>query len=154
MKTLPSHPRAFSMIEVTMALGIAVFGIITIFALLPTGLNLTRESSAQCLAVNILTGLASDIRNSDGAASTKVFKIPLGSVGSGVIYFDESGLSLDAIPSAAAIYKAEWSVQPLDAANAIPPYVHAQVGWPAQAKNPIGFEEVLVILRNSPASAP
>src|SRR5690606_18146012 len=77
MKIHPSHSHGFSLIEVTMALGIAVFAIITLFALLPTGLNLSRESSAEGLAVNILSGLASDIRNSDGAATTVVYGIPL-----------------------------------------------------------------------------
>lgn len=154
MKTHLSYSRAFSLIEVTMALGIAVFGIITLFALLPTGLNMTRESSAQSLAVNLLTGLASNIRNSDGTASTTNPSIPLGSPGSGVIYFDESGLSLGNTLSDAAIYKAEWSVHSLDEAHAIPPSVHLRIGWPVHAEHLIGFEDTLVILRHNPASNP
>ena len=42
MKMRSSRASAFSLIEVTMAIGIASFGLLTVFGLLPAGLNTTQ----------------------------------------------------------------------------------------------------------------
>ena len=39
--------NGFSLVEVTIALGIVAFGLMALFALLPIGLNLVRESSEE-----------------------------------------------------------------------------------------------------------
>ena len=54
--------RAFSLVEVTLALGIASFCLIAVFGLLPTGLNSIKASLAQTAATNLLTAIDADLR--------------------------------------------------------------------------------------------
>ena len=57
------HPaRAFSLVEATIALGIAVFCLVVIFGLLSVGVNMSSVSIEQTTATNLLAGIASDIR--------------------------------------------------------------------------------------------
>ena len=60
------HPstRGFSLIEVTIALGIATFCLVALFALLPIGLNTNRDTIEQTVATSIAANIASDIRAS------------------------------------------------------------------------------------------
>jgi hypothetical protein len=53
---------AFSLVEVVIALGIVTFGIVSIFALLPVGLQLVRESTDESVALGILTMVGSDVQ--------------------------------------------------------------------------------------------
>ena len=58
----PRHAvRAFSLVEVTIALGITVFCLLTVIGLLAVGVNSTHVSSVQTSAANILTAVASDL---------------------------------------------------------------------------------------------
>jgi type II secretory pathway pseudopilin PulG len=56
------HPtHAFSLIEVTIALGIAAFCLITVFALLPIGINTNQNAFEQTAAAGIASAIAADI---------------------------------------------------------------------------------------------
>jgi type II secretory pathway pseudopilin PulG len=56
------HPRpGFSLIEVTIALGIAAFCLITVFALLPIGINTNNNAFEQTTAAGIATAIAADL---------------------------------------------------------------------------------------------
>jgi len=61
MKTLRKSPPAFSLIEVTIALGIAAFCLITVFALLPIGINTNQNAFEQTAAAGIATAIAADL---------------------------------------------------------------------------------------------
>ncbi|MBA3960367.1 MAG: hypothetical protein H0X40_00495 [Chthoniobacterales bacterium] len=52
----------FSLIEVTLAIGIVGFGLIAIMGLLPVGLTSNRNAAEQAAATGILTSIASDLR--------------------------------------------------------------------------------------------
>ncbi len=52
---------AFSLVEVTLALGVVAFCIVTILGLLAVGVNTTHVSTVQTSAANILTSVASDL---------------------------------------------------------------------------------------------
>ena len=56
----PSH--AFSLVEVTIALGIAVFCLVVIFGLLSVGVNMSSVSIEQTSATNLLAAVVSDLR--------------------------------------------------------------------------------------------
>jgi type II secretory pathway pseudopilin PulG len=53
---------AFSLVEVTLALGVASFCLITVFALLPIGVLTNRNATSQTRATNILSSVIADIR--------------------------------------------------------------------------------------------
>ena len=56
--------HAFSLVEVTLALGIAVFCLIAVFGLVPVGVQTNRNATSQTTATNILSSVVSDIRAS------------------------------------------------------------------------------------------
>lgn len=64
MKLRHSSTSGFSLIEVTIALGIATFCLVALFALLPIGLNTNRDTIEQTVATSIAANIASDIRAS------------------------------------------------------------------------------------------
>ena len=55
---------AFSLVELTLALGIAAFCLIAVFALMPVGVQTNRNATSQTAATNILSSVVSDIRAS------------------------------------------------------------------------------------------
>ena len=59
--------RAFSLVEVTLALAVAAFGLIAIFGLLPTGLTSNEASIRQTAAADILAGIIADLRQAPTA---------------------------------------------------------------------------------------
>lgn len=56
--------RGFSLVEVVLALGIVVFVLLTLLALLPMGVQTNRVSAEETRAACLLTLLESDLRNS------------------------------------------------------------------------------------------
>ncbi len=63
MKTRNSSISGFSLVEVTFALGVVVFCLITILGLLAVGINTTHVSTVQTAATNILTAVTSDLES-------------------------------------------------------------------------------------------
>src|SRR5436190_8868050 len=53
---------AFSLVEVTLALGIAAFCLIAVFGLVPIGVQTNRNATSQTAATNIMAAVASDLR--------------------------------------------------------------------------------------------
>jgi len=72
MKTLRQPRAGFSLIEVTIALGIAAFCLITVFALLPLGLNSNQNSFEQTAAAGIATAIAADLHGTPVVSSAEV----------------------------------------------------------------------------------
>jgi len=62
--------HAFSLVEVTLALGIAAFCLIAVFGLVPVGVQTNRNATSQTAATNILSSVVSDIRASPKWSST------------------------------------------------------------------------------------
>ena len=62
--------HAFSLIEVTLALGIAAFCLIAGFGLLPIGVQTNRNATSQTAATNILAAVISDLRATPSSSST------------------------------------------------------------------------------------
>lgn len=71
--------RAFTLVEVTLALGVAGFCLVTVFGLLPVGLTSNQASLDQTAAGNIASAIVCDLRStqSPGAASSPRFGIPI-----------------------------------------------------------------------------
>jgi type II secretory pathway pseudopilin PulG len=70
MRTQPKTVAAFSLVEVTFALGIASFSIIPIFGLLPLGLRSVSDANEQAAASSAVTAIARCIRSATSANQT------------------------------------------------------------------------------------
>ena len=76
MKRSINSQGAFSLVEVTLALGIAAFCLIAVFGLVPVGVQTNRNATSQTTATNILSSVVSDIRASPkGNSTTAKYKI-------------------------------------------------------------------------------
>ena len=53
---------AFSLLEVTLALGVAAFCLIAVFGLMPIGVQTNRSATAQTAATNIMVAVVADLR--------------------------------------------------------------------------------------------
>lgn len=86
--------RAFSLVEVTLALGIAAFCLIAVFGLMPVGVQINRNATSQTAATNIIAAIIADLRATPKtpgtwAGTSSQFCIPLGTPRT--LYFDREG---------------------------------------------------------------
>jgi uncharacterized protein (TIGR02598 family) len=61
---------AFSLVEVTLALGVAAFCLLAVLGLLPVGVQTNRNASSQTIASNIIATVVSDLRTTPAVAMT------------------------------------------------------------------------------------
>src|SRR5438093_10988178 len=62
MKLFAHRPHAFSLVEVTLALGVAAFCLIAVFGLMPVGLQTNRNATSQTAPTNIIAFVVADLR--------------------------------------------------------------------------------------------
>ena len=82
---------AFSLIELTLALGVAAFCLLAVFGLIPVGVQTNRNATSQTAATNIIALVVADLR-----ATPKIppFNSPLFCITLGIpkpLYFDSQG---------------------------------------------------------------
>ena len=83
---------AFSLVEVTLALGVAAFCLIAVFGLVPVGVQTNRNATSQTTATNILSSVISDIRASPkGSGTTAKYKIRRSKSNTTTVCFDGQG---------------------------------------------------------------
>ena len=83
---------AFSLVEVTLALGIAAFCLIAVLGLVPVGVQTNRNATSQTTATNILSSVVSDIRASPkGSTDTKKYGIRRSKSNQTTVCFDGQG---------------------------------------------------------------
>jgi uncharacterized protein (TIGR02598 family) len=81
---------AFSLIELTVTIGIAAFCLIAVFGLMPVGVRTNRNATSQTAATNIMAAVISDLRATPKANNTSSqFAITFGTPTP--LYFDGSG---------------------------------------------------------------
>jgi len=82
--------HAFSLVEVTLALGVAAFCLIAVFGLIPVGLQTNRNATSQTAATNIMAFVVADLRanykTTQGTWRSPLLCITLGN--SKTLYFD------------------------------------------------------------------
>ena len=94
MKRSINSQAAFSLVEVTLALGIAAFCLIAVSGLVPVGVQTNRNATSQTAATNILSSVASDIRASPKGLSgslTAKYKIRRAKGNITTVCFDGQG---------------------------------------------------------------
>lgn len=132
MKTLSKSSACFSLVEVTIALGIAAIALIAIFGLLPIGAQTNRNATSQTAAVNILAAVTADMRATpNGLTTSGQYHITFGT--GQTFYFDELGNFVVSIPSATSKYRLDISYPTTSGLTRAPTYVRFDLTWPAQA---------------------
>lgn len=93
-----SH-QAFSLVEITLALGVAAFSLLAIFGLLATGVQINHTATEQSASVSVLTAVAADLRATPATVANSLqFDIPIPpkpitAITTTTLYFDSTGQS-------------------------------------------------------------
>lgn len=144
-----SAAAAFSLVEVTLALGIAAFCLIAVVGIIPVGVQTNRNATSQTAATNIMAAVIADVRATPKTSTTSVqFGISIPSSGTNgaaptcqpcagcwvaqtqAFYFDSQG---QAVIAANSRYRLSvTSVQnPTATASAGAVFMAFKVTWPA-----------------------
>ena len=149
---------AFSLVEVTLALGIAAFCLLTVFALVPIAVLANRNATSQSAATNIMAAVIADLRATQKTATTST-QFGLGFSGctppnSMQLYFNSEGQLVgrcDCCSDTAGSQgtNPRYRVSVTYATSSIGlPYLDVKVTWPAAATsaNASGSVETLAAL--------
>jgi uncharacterized protein (TIGR02598 family) len=132
----------FSLVEVTVALGIAAFCLIAVFGLVPVGVQTSRNATSQTRATNIIATVAADLRATPqttppGNATTSPqyqIAIPANPVTSATsispLFFADTGTFATTM-QADSRYRLSITFSPNGPATHTPTYVDIKVTWPA-----------------------
>jgi uncharacterized protein (TIGR02598 family) len=127
MKQQPSS--AFSLVEVTLAIGIAAFCLIAVLGLLPVGVQTNRNATSQTRATNIIAAVVADLRATPATSTTSSqFRIQFGQ--SKDLYFDNTGGFVPDTPDANSRYHLNITFPSSPTGLA---YADVKVTWPAAA---------------------
>src|SRR5438309_8452298 len=138
---------AFSLVEVTLALGVAAFCLIAVFGLMPIGVQTNRNATSQTKATNIMAAIVADLRATPlttppGGATTSLqyqIPIPANPVGSATsvppLFFAEDGTFSTSI-QAQSRYQVNIIFRPTSSnpngSNAhLPTLADVKLTWPA-----------------------
>ena len=128
MKKLGSTVAAFSLVEVTLALGVAAFCLIAVFGLMPVGVQTNRNATSQTAATNIIAAVVADLRATPKTTNTSTqFSITFGT--NRTLYFDGAGqFSTTSGPNSRYQLNVTWNSAPSGLR-----YADFKVTWPASA---------------------
>jgi uncharacterized protein (TIGR02598 family) len=88
MNNSPRSSTAFSLVEVTLALGIAAFCLIAVLGLMPVAALTNRNATSQTAATNIIASVVADMRATTSSTSPQ-YGITFGTAKT--LYFDSTG---------------------------------------------------------------
>jgi uncharacterized protein (TIGR02598 family) len=132
-----SQQRGFSLIEVVIALGIAVFCLIPIFALLPIGQKSNQDTLRETIAASLAASVSTDLRATPATiTSSPYFGLSIPSSGSAGttnnFYVTDTGVTNAAPSTSRATYLATVVITP-PAASTPKTATTAQIliTWPA-----------------------
>jgi uncharacterized protein (TIGR02598 family) len=126
--------RGFSLVEVTISLGIAAFGLVAIFGLLPIGINGNQTTINQTSIANFTTSIVADLHSAEKSATVSP-RLGISLAAGGTYYLDESGGPFPASRSVASDsrYRVDTTVIPASATEKKATKVGVVVTWPAAA---------------------
>ena len=132
MRRLNFTAAAFSLVEVTLALGIAAFCLIAVFGLMPVGVQTNRNATSQTAATNILSSVAGDIRASPkGHTNSAKYGIRRSKGNTTTLYFDGQGQFTTSL-GANSRYRLYVKIYPIVAQPLyLASYAYLKVTWPA-----------------------
>ena len=137
---------AFSLIEVTLAIGIAAFCLIAVFGLVPVAVLTNRNATSQTAATNVIASVIADMRATTSSTSPQ-YRITFGTAKT--LYFDGAGECSVNVGGSTKVDGSTWSPplqtryqlnvtfsqqSPTPAPPAVPTiYADFKVTWPAAA---------------------
>ena len=154
-----NHAAGFTLIEVTLALGVASFAMLAIFGLLPVGLQSSQTSTQQTLATNIATAILADMTQVPSASAIAASSGTLSSISSeyGIdvtksysstapkqFYVDATGAPQASATTAryrVSLTLVQSGTNSRQADNGM-----ITIAWPAAAQNPLDKVSVFVAL--------
>ncbi len=149
--------RAFTLVEVTLALGMAAISLIAIFALLPVGLQTSYSAAEQTASNDILVTVIADLRataptsppGNDATSAQFGINIPGNSGGAGstvALYFDSQGRVLPS-PDGSR-YRLTVTFLPNRGGPRTATFADLKMTWPAVAEpaNALGSAETFIAL--------
>ena len=129
-----------SLVEVTLALGIAAFCLIALFGIMPVGIQTNRSATSQTAATNIIAAVVAELRATPTANSTSSqFCISFGTAR--LLYFDSAGQCSSDLAGSTSPCGVAWS-PPLQTryqmniawtGSSALRYADLKVTWPAAA---------------------
>src|SRR5713101_5015950 len=133
--------HAFSLVELTLAVGVAAFCLLAVFGLMPIGVQTNRNATSQTRATNTMAAVIADLRatpKTDGTwiGTSSQFCIPLGT--STTLYFDSEGRCSSDLAGSTSPCGVAWApaIQPRYQMNITFPltgnltYADLKVTWP------------------------
>ena len=140
----PRSTSAFSLIELTLAIGIAAFCLITVFGLMPIAVQTNRNATSQTAGTNIIAAVIADMRATPvttppgGATISLQYQIPIpqnpvtASTTIAPIFLAQDGtFSTTMQPSSR--YRLTVTFPPNGPGVHSPTYANVKVTWPAAA---------------------
>jgi uncharacterized protein (TIGR02598 family) len=147
----PVHfSTGFSLVEITLALGVAAFCLLALFGLLPLGLQTNQNSISQTAAASVLSSIIADLRATPKTSLTSPqYDITFGAAKS--LYFDGEGTPVTPTdPNATPRYRVTITFPASPAGAFAPTFVSLKVTWPAlvdpATTTPAGFVETFAAL--------
>jgi uncharacterized protein (TIGR02598 family) len=129
MKLRSYTTAAFSLVEVTLSLGIAAFCLMAVFGLMPVGVQTNRNATSQTAATNVMAAVVADLRATPSASNTSAqFGITFGTAKT--LYFDGAGQFTTTL---GANSRYQLSVTWNASAPSGLRYADVKVTWPAAA---------------------
>jgi uncharacterized protein (TIGR02598 family) len=130
MRMRPWQPAGFSLVEVTLALGVMAICLIAVFGLLPVGLNSNQAAIQQTATSAVLTMISEDLHSTPKTASSSLrFNIPIPD--GATLYFNESGT-----PDSQANSRYRAAVTFTPSTNRLATSGRILISWPAQQDDP------------------
>jgi uncharacterized protein (TIGR02598 family) len=129
----------FSLVEVTLALGIAAFCLIAVFGLMPVGMQTNRNATSRTAATSIMTAVMGDLRATPKANTTSAqFGITFGT--NTTLYFDGTGQFTTSLGT-----NSRYQLNLTWSGSTGLRYADVKVTWPAAATpaNASGSTEIL-----------
>lgn len=93
--------RAFSLVEVVLAIGLATFALLVIFSLMPAGLKSLQEANRQIVESEIFNSLGAEL------TSTKFDEVEAHVTSRFPLYFDNEGLEVPGADGASFIVRCQ-----------------------------------------------
>jgi len=166
MKYSRTTLSAFSLVEVTLTLGVAAFCLVAVIGLLPVSLQTNQAATQETTANGILSAVVSDIRTvpidpKGPGNSSKQFKLYFpkdhGNEQPRFLYFSNEGSTGTKAdhPTTDTVFYAtiEYMPDPIGAGSRTATLMHVKVAWPyagvtppTQGPAPAGFVETFLSL--------
>ena len=153
MKSPIQARNGFSLVEVTLALGVAAISFVAIFGLLPIGLQTDRDANEQIAAINISSAVIADLRATPGTGAANSPQFGISIPGPGLnsnpppLYFSTEGTFSNAL-AADSRYRVTITFTSNSAGLRAATWSDIRVAWPAAANplSPSGAADMFVAL--------